>query len=624
MADIKKLFKHRWQRVLLIVLAVFIVLIVIPAIVLSYMAEPYLSKKLKEAVATGSDSLYSINFSDADLSLLQGKVVLYNVALKMDSGVYLQKKKQGTAPNNLYNITVKRLVVSAIHPFEFYFRKKVNIGIITLNEPNIDLSWHEHGGKDTLPKNDKTLYQKISKSIRSISVGGVYLTDAHLNYTNYAQGFPPALTQIKKINFTATGLLIDSATQADNSRLFYCTDIVTELNNYSSRTAAGTYMYKVKSVRFSSHTKTIDITGVDIIPTLPFQAFFDKSKSDRFSVHVPTIRINNFDFNSYHQYHTINSSRVTITAAKLGLFSNYKVGPKFNDRVVTFPQYGLKNLKAGLNIDTLTLKGIDIAYSQYSKSLGKVGTITFNNTGGNFLNITNITDSLIKDNTLKVALTSYFMGQGKFNVQFAFRLNDPDYHYSYKGHLGPMDFAALNKATMGMSSVRLKSGNVKSLDFDIHANKKVATGTVNLLYNDLNIEVLKTDIGEQYKKRGLISALANTFIIKHDNPDDGGKPARVANVIYTRPYNYPFFKTAWLTLLGGIKKCAGVGDGKQPPVKEVLEKDKKNLEKQKKKDQERKEEAAKELKKQQEKAAKDLKKQQEKAAKERKKLQTKN
>jgi hypothetical protein len=556
-----KFLRHKWQKVIFIVSLIIVVLIIVPLLVINKMAAPFISGKIKEAVLKGSDSLYSINFSDADVSLMRGKVVLYDVALKMDTAVYQQKKKQGTAANNQYHITAKRLVVSAIHPFDYYFHKKVNIGSITLNQADLELSWHQNREKDTLPKKAQTLYQKISKSIRSISVGGIYFTDAHLNYKSYAEG-RPAVTEIKKINFTVTGLLIDSATQQDNSRLFYCKDIVTELNNYSSRTAPGTYIYKVKSAKLSTHTKKINIEGVDITPTLPFAAFFDKSKSDRFVVHVPSIQVSNFDFNSYHQYHTVNSSKVTIAGAKLNLFSNYKVGPKFNDRVVTFPQYGIKALKAGLNIDTLALKGVAISYSQYSKKLGKVGTITFNKITGRFLNITNNKDSLQKNNVLKVALTSYFMGQGKFDVAFAFRLNDPEYHYSYKGHLGPMDFAAVNQAVMGMSSIQITSGRVKSFDFNITSTKNLSTGKVTLLYNNLKVTVLKTDVGEKYSKKGLISFVANNFIIKHDNPDDGDKIPRSATVAFVRPYNFPFFKAAWRTLLSGIKPCAGVGDTK--------------------------------------------------------------
>ncbi len=159
-----------------------------------------------------------------------------------------------------------------------------------------------------------------------------------------------------------------------------------------------------------------------------------------------------------------------------------------------------------------------------------------------------------------------------------------------------MDIAAANPATMPLSMVKITSGRVKSLDFNFNSTQKTSTGTVNFLYNDLNVDVLRKDDEKGYSKKSILSTLTNAVIIKHDNPDDGKTAPRTAKVVFIRPDNFPFFKTVWLSILNGIKACAGVGDAKEKGKKEDADKLKKEKEKRLKEAKEKKENEEKKFK----------------------------
>jgi hypothetical protein len=212
-----------------------------------------------------------------------------------------------------------------------------------------------------------------------------------------------------------------------------------------------------------------------------------------------------------------------------------------------------------LNIDTLDLKHMNFVYSQLNKTSKKFGHLKFDNIDGRFLNLTNRKDRLKKNNTATANLTSYFMGKAKLDVHFVFNLNDATYNYAYKGHLAPMNLSDVNPVLMPLSMVKITEGRLTSFDFDVHSTQKLSKGTVSFLYHDLKVDVLRPD----YTKKTLISALANAVILKHDNPDDGDKTPRLANEVYIRPANFPFFKTVWHVLLNGIKSCAGVGPAQE-------------------------------------------------------------
>ncbi|RWY49172.1 hypothetical protein [Mucilaginibacter gilvus] len=557
-----KLLQHRWQKISLIVVLGLLVLTLIVALFANSYFAPKLADKIKNQVLKSSDSLYRIDIGNTELHILKGQATLYDIKLSVDTAVYNLKKKQGTAPNNLYELQVKRLVVSHMQLLTLYFKKKLNIGRITLNAPDVEVSYHPNQEPDTAKKDKRTLWQKISKSLELINVGEIYLNDVKLKYKDYT-GPKVAVSELKKLNLKATGLLIDSATQKDTSRFLFCKDVTTELYNYTSKSADGLYTFKVKSVKLSTQTARLRLAGVTLTP-LPHETFFRKSTDDLFALKLDTIVLNGFDYMNYQKNQDLSVSKMTASKGFFEIYSNPNGPLKTTDRLVTFPNWALRNMvKAKFNVDTLDVKKFNFTYKEVNKGPMKTGMIFFSNINARFLNLTNKKELVQKNNICTADVTSYFMGKGKFNVSFNFNLSDAAYSYSYKGHLGPMDIAEVNPALMPLSLVKGTSGRVKSLDFNVHSTKKTSTGTVSFLYNNLKVDVLRKD----YTKKTIITTLANTFILKHDNPDDGSNTPRLAKVAFIRPANFPFFKTVWQTILSGIKPCAGVGKAEEEKFK---------------------------------------------------------
>lgn len=551
-------FKHRWQKILLISVGAFVLIAVITVLSINRILAPKLSAKLKEAVLKGTDSLYTINYSDLDLNILQGKAVLYNISFKADIAVYRQMQKNGQAPNNLYELHVKRLVISGAHAFELYFKKKLNLSRITLNSPEIAINKHADKDTDTAKKDKQTLYQKLSKSLKLVHVGEILLTD--INYKQFDYTGPKiAKSELKEMDVKATDLLIDSATQTDTTRFFYCKDITTQLKNYSSKTADGLYSFKVKSVKLSTQTKKLTVRRINLQP-VDHTLFFKKSKSDSFTVRIDSIQLNNFDYIIYQKTQAIDVKRMVMDNGFFEVYSNYNGKLPTTDRLVTFPHWAIRHaIKATMNVDTLDVKRFVVIYKQYNKKPMKTGTLMFNRITGRFLNLTNKKELLKINNVATANVTSYFLGKARLDLRFKFNLSDADYSYSYKGHLAPMNMQDVNPVLMPLATVKIASGSVRSFDFDVHSTQKISKGTVSLLYNDLKVDILRAD----YSKNTLISALANAVVLKHDNPDDGDNKPRLANVLYIRPSNFPFFKTVWLTILTGIKNCAGIGPAQE-------------------------------------------------------------
>lgn len=561
--------KHKWQKRLLTFFLIFVGLILILSFLVNLYWSPILAKKVRNVVLTSSDGLYKIDFSDAKLHIIRGEIDIYNIVLKPDTAVYNQRVKDHLAPNNLVELHVKRLILSHIHPFSLYFHHKLDIGQIILSQPELDVSYQLNHSKDTVTKDHRTIWQKMSKSLRSIHIGEISLSDVNFKYNDYS-GHKLAISELKEMNLNATDLLIDSATQADKSRILYCRDIVAELNNYTGHSPNGLYSYKIKSLRLSTRTSKLTVVGLDLHP-VKTSVFFEKSEKDRFDAHLDSLQISNFDYLTFHKYRLINASHLILSRGSLSLFTNPNKKPATTDKEKTYPNFGLKEIRADLNIDTIDASHINVSYTEIGKKSQKAGTITFNNSSGRFLNVTNNKAALQKNNISTVNLSSYFMNRSKLNVHLTFNLTDENLPFTYKGDLGPMDLSVLNPAIMPLGLIKINSGKLVRYEFDITGDNSVSKGKISLLYNDLKVTVLKADtVNDKLKHMTIASLYANLLVLKHDNPDKPGEIPRSFYVNYYRPKDYPFFKNIWHTLLTGIKPCVGLDEKMQKDVKNKM------------------------------------------------------
>jgi len=552
-----KLLKHRRHKIGFGILLGFILLLLALSLLINRYWSPILAQKVKSVVLTSSDSLYRVDFSDAELHVLRGQLVIYNISLIPDTAVYNRRKLQHLAPNNLIELHVRRLIIDHIHPFSLYFKHKLNVGDIILNDPELNVSYQLNHTKDTVINDRRTPWQKISKTLKSIHIGGIFLNNIKLKYNDYS-GNKVAISEVKEMSLSASDLLIDSATQRDKSRLLYCKEIIAELNNYTGKTPSGLYSYKIKHLKLSTLTSQLNIEGLSLAP-VNTGTFFSKTNKDRYTLHLDSVQINHFDYLGYHKYRTVTASVLLLKRGSFALFNNpNKTIDAQADKIKSFPAIALNDLTTNLRIDTILVRHVDVAYSEFNSKSNQTGTITFNNTNGHFLNITNNKEALQKNNISTVELSTYFMNRGRLNLLFKFNLADKDAAYSYKGSLGAMDLQAINTATMPFAMVKITNGSLKEFSFDINANSRIAKGHINLLYNDLKVKLLQPDTTFGLKSKIIESLYANIFIIKHNNPDNAGEAARAFNVTYLRPKDSPFFKTIWNTLLAGIKPSAGI------------------------------------------------------------------
>ncbi|WP_410220226.1 hypothetical protein [Pedobacter sp.] len=534
--------------------------------------KPVLSSKLKEGVKKASGELYTLDFKDLHLNLLRGTVTLDSVVFWPDSNVFNELKLQKKAPVHVFRIKLEHLKITRIGILDAYLKKKLHAKAILLDNPSIDMVYHKGIKRTADTARSENLYQILKSTLNSIEVKLIKVIDADFDYYNTDR----KLSAVKHVNIRVEDLLIDSLTSLDTTRVLYSKNIGFELGGYKSLTKDKMYTVKIDSVRGSLNKRSLEIKGLKVIPMYPELEFSRKYnvQKDRYDLDFSSIILDNIDFTGLSNNGNLQVKKMTIGPAKVAVFMNRSLPPPDIDKGRNFPHVALQRLPLPTIIEKVMLNKVDVAYTEFNPETKDKGTVKLQALNGSLSNLTNDSLRLAHHNHAYADLSTSVMGTAKMNVKIDFNLIDKNGGFNYYGTVGGFDMKVLNAISKPLGKMEVESGHVNSASFNISANFNQAAGKVVFLYGGLKIKMLGEDEEGKQKKKGLLSFLANTILIKDDNPT-GNDQQRIAYVDHHRVKQASFFNLMWKTILKGIRETAGVGMipmKKMPPPKKGIKK----------------------------------------------------
>ena len=541
---------------------------------ISVKLKPFIRKEITELVKKSTNGLYQIEFSAIHTNFITGSASIADVKITPDTNVFKELIAQQKAPNNLYYIKLKKLLIQRFHPFVMYFDRDAKIDMLLFDKPNITMvNKHFEFNENRPPRPRKSPYDYIAKLFKSLRVETVDFRDANFKYVNN-NGPLPDVDSVNNLNVTLKDWLIDKYSSTDTSRLYLLKDVIINVNNYSYATPDSMYHVRVNQLDFTASSGKLNIKQFSLEPRYS-EANFAKVNGyarDRFSIRLNNLSMDGLKLPAYVQKQELIANQMHITDGVVAVYNNNTFPKRVIDKTGKFPHQLLQLLKSKLNIKAINLRNIDISYAEYDRKSKQIGKITFEKTNGLVLNVTNMSQEKAINSIMTANLQSYMMGQGKLDVAFKFNLNSTSGAFTYDGALNNLDGKTLNRITKPLGMVQVNKGELKKLAFNIEADENIARGKLNFTYKDLSVALLKKEEGkERLVKKGLISFLANTLIIYSDNPNVEGKFTS-ANINYKREKTASFFNYIWKTLYQGVKYSVGVSPKKEAEIKAQIAK----------------------------------------------------
>jgi hypothetical protein len=518
--------------------------------------EPQIKEKLNKIVMEASGGLYHLEIEKLETDVVTSKITLVNAHLRPDSQVYAQLEQAKMAPDDLFDITVSQLLIDEISPGDFLANKSINLGKLFINNPVITVSHKKQSYNKPDQDSSKSVYERISKDISSIKLDTLIIQNINLIYKN--KTLDNKETRLSNVKLFFSDVLVDSSTQQDKERFMFAKNCLISLKDYILNTSDSLYRFKIADIEIQTRNEAMQLKKLQFTPRVPVQTYYQRIKhqQDRFEINVDQVSFKRVKWWAILAEESFLVKRVSMEDGTIKVYNDKSQPADTRSKVGKYPHQLLMKLPFTLKLDTLSIDNIDLSYTELNPKSGEKGTVYFDNIHGLLTNITNDPEQIKGDHYARINAKATFMKKSPVEATFIFDLDKyKTGNFSVTASLGAIKEDAINPITIPLGMLKINTLSLKSMDVTIKGNNNQGTGTVKMIYDDLNVTALKT-AGDTLKKRGLLSFIANTFVIKKENPFKN-HPVRIENASFPRNTQRSFFNLVWKTIFTGVGKTAG-------------------------------------------------------------------
>lgn len=515
--------------------------------------EPLIKEKLQQLVKEGSNGLYKLDVERISVDVLDEQIVVLNAGLNIDSIRLSQLDAEQQAPNDIYKIAFENLVIEGIGPDDFLKKKNIDLGTLYIKNPIVEI-FHHNRDYNYIPADTSSLYKRIASQIGHFSVKDILVENVDFKYHNKAK--ENKLTHLQNVTVNFHDILIDSTTQNDSTRFLYAKNAGIILKDYNLATGDSLYNFHVDSFSLNAASHFLEATGLSLKPLDKKENFSQKLPyyKDRYDITIAKASVKNIDWWQLISEDGFTASQVKLNDGNVEVFADRTLPDPHKNKVGNYPHQLLTRLTLPVMIDTIRVQNFKVTFTELNEKTKKKGSVVFDNINGAFSNITNRKEIIAVNKYLTLDAHTKLMSTGALHALFRFDLANADKgNFTLDLEVGSMDGKALNIATVPLGLFEIKSADINKITAHMDADSYHSNGTIIFFYKNLEVAVLKQDEEEnnKLKKRGLISFIANSFVIEKSNTaDDKNKDPK--KVSYKRDPEKSFFNLIWKTLFTGI------------------------------------------------------------------------
>ncbi|MEO6894442.1 MAG: hypothetical protein ABI136_05350 [Ginsengibacter sp.] len=491
------------------------------------------------------DSFFTFNHDREELAVKQVHFLGKQQKLLFNEILLNRFETDSSQPIKL--LSAKGLILNGVNSNEIVKNKNLFIDTIICKEINIYELPAENLKTTTSSNQPKTTDSTGFTNVYSVSL-------KHLNFPKVTfVPFAKSNYSIGNISIKVNGVNADKIVQFENHPMNFTKEAEVNVDKFSLESKDKTYRYNFDSISINSLQQALHIRSFKIIPYTSEKEFADAFhfQKDRYDLSLTGLTLKDIDMNSLLDK-KIEASELLIDRVDAKVFRDLHKPLKKESKVGNYPSQMLTKLDQPVNIKNIKIKSANVEYRENEKATDSVGVVKFTNASFDISNVTNIPAEIKKNNEMNIAFAADALGAIPLSGNFKFVLGSKNGDFSANGHGKGFDASVLNKVSIPMALVKIRSGKIQSLDFHFKGNNSQASGSFLMNYEDMKIDVLKRDDDtKKIKKRGLLSFAANLLV---ENKNSG----KSVKAEYDRDIYKSFFNLVWKTLFAGMKETLGV------------------------------------------------------------------
>ena len=548
----------------------FFLLIFTLNLIFIYKYKPNLERKIKEFVLNETGGIYSIQFNSDKTQILWGKIVLEKVSISIKDSIYQKLKSSGLAPCQQYTIQINQLVVYVRNIFLLIFKEEASIGLIKLERPLVDIKKLTGHCRNDLPKNSKK-NTSPQLSLKSLSIQKLYVESGKIKLETQSQEkWTP--------NFLGENLSFKSENihwnRLDSSHL----SLLKIFNTIPFILVMHPIRWWSPQRNFSILAKRLFYSNED--GTLELQSFLGGDLDSSGKIYDPQIpHTPGIHFSGK----IITLNQINLPLLLLGKsFLVKKISlrggliqitddPNLPHPVSThpLPQTLLRKIKIPFAIQNLNFKDLRLQYFERKKDQVPYGFLEFYPIDGILSNLHNQTKDDLNEDWVHLQVKSSLFGSGKVLAEMGFNLQSQNEGFHFRGEVQNFSISRINPMCVPLAGIKVQSGTLSNLIFEMDADSSTSQGTVHALYKNLRLKFLSEPYLTSPKKLRTISSLTNTFLILNNNPLVGEKE-RIYRFSLERNPSRTIFNFIWQSLFESIKPIIGIIPGREQNINHFI------------------------------------------------------
>lgn len=422
---------------------------------------------------------------------------------------------------------------------------------VTIKSPIVS---YENNPTKAASKNRFEPYKLLNKLSDSILINQFKLVDASIKVSSIEKD-KQIQHKLNETNLYTKDLAVNTV-----KRNYQVSELNLSSKHFQFPLDNGFYTLKIDSVFADLKRSNLSVHNIKLVPKYDkFEFAYKHPKNkDWFSASIKDINISGIDMPTYFDTKKLYINNIAIKNAELDNFKNQRIEIEHN--IMPMIYEGLYKLPIQFDVKKASVTNFAVCYEELTHNKNnKPGKIFFSNLNGEFSGLTNMLIDTAQ--YINLDANGLLMGRGYFEATWKIPASPLNDHFNLKGTLHHFDLTELNQLIEPMAPARVKSGTVKTLDFDINATSLGAHIEMTFLYNDLRVSAWSAK-NDKIRYQNLFSRLANS-VIKHDNPNKRSKHPRVANIDMIRDPYHSTFNYLWQILQPATIESVGISQRRQ-------------------------------------------------------------
>lgn len=388
--------------------------------------------------------------------------------------------------------------------------------------------------------------QTFTPANERVKIGNLILTNGAI-YEYETDGEKSNLHVTNGISFETGAIAIDLTSDTANTHL--------SRRNLTANIVGIQYTFQNKENQLRLDTlylnttkRFIRTTGLQLIPQLPQSDYAELSQnhSDWTKIQTSTSIWTGIDFTAFMKERSIVIDTITIQHAEISSYKNRQIAQSQREKQLL--NQTLRHLPIALDIRCLQFGPLDVVYQELTPERVQPGKLTVTNLTGECLGLSN--RPAHNQSFMTIRSTGKLMELANIQTTINFSLQDTSEQFTVNGQLGSLAMDQLNTLTEPLANLSIQNGRIDSMIFNITGNKHSSAVDLKLLYNDLEIELIKDHDG-QIRQRRLLSEAINDWVVHSSNPQYGTTRIGTGTALrdpYKSQFNY-----LWKSLWPGLK-----------------------------------------------------------------------